>query len=74
MEDYPILSTLVVIYFIPVIVARLRSHHNTFAIGILNLVAGWTLVGWIAALVWAFTRPPEAEPRVTWHERKEPRL
>jgi len=31
-------------------------------IGLLNFAAGWTVVGWIAALVWSMTgirQPPE---------------
>ena len=32
-----------------------RGHNNTTAIIVLNLLAGWTFVGWIVALVWAFT-------------------
>jgi hypothetical protein len=43
------------IYFIPAIVAWRRRHHNEMAIGILNLFLGWTLIGWVIALVWACT-------------------
>ena len=47
-----------VFYFIPAIVAAIRRHHNAMAIGVLNLFGGWTVVGWLIALVWAFTSPP----------------
>jgi threonine/homoserine/homoserine lactone efflux protein len=33
----------------------MRSKRNTLAIGILNLLLGWTIVGWVVALVWSFT-------------------
>ncbi len=46
---------LIVLYFVPSIVAYFRSHHNTMAIGALNLLLGWTVIGWIAAMVWALT-------------------
>ena len=46
------------LYFLPALVARRRRHHNTLAIFALNLLAGWTAVGWIIVLVWALTRPP----------------
>lgn len=46
------------IYFIPTAVAILRNHHNEGAIIILNLLLGWTFVGWVAALVWSLTSPP----------------
>ena len=43
------------LYFLPFIVASLRNHHNITAIFVLNLLAGWTFVGWVIALVWSFT-------------------
>jgi hypothetical protein len=43
-------------YFLPVICAGMRGHHNALAIGILNVFLGWTFLGWIIALVWAFTQ------------------
>jgi T4 superinfection immunity protein len=43
------------LYFIPAIVANDRKHHNRYAIYALNLLLGWTVIGWIAALVWALT-------------------
>lgn len=42
-------------YFLPAIVACNRGHHNRLAITVLNLVLGWTLLGWLIALVWACT-------------------
>jgi len=46
------------VYFIPTIVAKVRNHHNTMAIFLLNLFLGWSLLGWVAALVWAVIKPP----------------
>jgi len=43
------------IYFLPTIVALVRHKRNTLSIFLLNLFLGWTLVGWIVALVWAST-------------------
>ena len=43
------------LYFLPVVVAAMRSHHNTGAIFILTLLLGWSVIGWAVALVWAFT-------------------
>lgn len=42
-----------VIYFVPSIVAAKRDHPQTMAIALLNIIAGWTFVGWVAALVWS---------------------
>ena len=42
-------------YFLPAFIAALRKHHQQNAIVVLNLLLGWTGVGWIGALVWAST-------------------
>jgi len=42
-----------VIYFIPSWVAIRRDHRNVKSIIVLDLFLGWTLVGWVLALVWA---------------------
>jgi hypothetical protein len=43
------------IYLAPSIVAVVRGHHRWSWIGLLNFAAGWTVAGWIAALVWSVT-------------------
>ena len=43
------------LYLIPVLVAYNRQHPNAWAILILNLLLGWTVLGWIVSLVWAST-------------------
>jgi len=42
-------------YMTPTWVAAAREHHQTGAIFVTNLLLGWTLLGWIAALIWAST-------------------
>jgi NAD-dependent SIR2 family protein deacetylase len=42
------------IYFSPSIVGHRKK--NSTAIFILNLLAGWTFIGWVGALVWACTK------------------
>jgi hypothetical protein len=42
-------------YFVPAVVAVLRKHNNSGAICILNLLLGWTFIGWVVAIVWSFT-------------------
>jgi hypothetical protein len=46
----------IAIYFLPTIVAAKREHHNVTAIFVLDLLLGWTLIGWVCALVWACTQ------------------
>ena len=58
MDTLTVLLAVVVsgfLYFIPLWVAWGRHHHNTAAIFVLNLFLGWTLLGWVGALVWACT-------------------
>jgi hypothetical protein len=43
------------IYFIPTIVAFDRRKANRYAILMLNIFLGWTFIGWIVSLVWAFS-------------------
>ena len=40
-------------YFLPSIIALARSKHDILAIFLLNLFLGWSVIGWIVALVWA---------------------
>lgn len=47
------LAFMVGLYFLPGLIAYLRSHDNAVAIMALNLLLGWTLIGWVAALVWS---------------------
>lgn len=41
-------------YFLPTFIAYRRRHKNRTAILVLNIFLGWTLIGWIVALVWSF--------------------
>ena len=48
---------LLAIYFLPFMVGY--NKKNATAIFILNLLLGWTLIGWVVALVWATTHEKE---------------
>ena len=48
-------ATGLAIYFLPSIVALVRRHLSAPAIIVLNLLLGWTVLGWIFALVWLLT-------------------
>lgn len=45
----------VTVYAAPAFVAAYRNHPNVAAIAALNILLGWTFIGWVAALVWALT-------------------
>ena len=48
------------LYFLPTIIGRNKADAG--AIFLVNLFLGWTVVGWIAALVWACAANVEAVP------------
>lgn len=52
-----LLGLVLLVYFLPSIVAWDKGHANLAAIVILNLLLGWTFVGWVVALVWAMSKP-----------------
>jgi hypothetical protein len=49
------LAIIAAIYFAPTIIANARHKRNVGAIFVLNLLLGWTFIGWVVALVWALT-------------------
>lgn len=49
---------LAIIYFAPSVIAILRGHLNMGALITLNILLGWTVLGWIAALVWSLANRP----------------
>lgn len=51
----------ILIYFIPSIVGSRKK--NSGAIIALNLLLGWTLIGWVVALVWALTYEEKRWPQ-----------
>jgi hypothetical protein len=46
----------VAIYFLPTAIAIINGSRNLAAIFFLNLLTGWTFIGWVAAFVWAWVR------------------
>jgi hypothetical protein len=48
-----VLLFLFVPYFLPTIIAIARKKTNVGPILLVNFLLGWTVVGWIIALVWA---------------------
>lgn len=43
----------IVLYFYPMYEAYIQKQPDFYSIFALNLFLGWTLIGWVAALVWA---------------------
>ena len=68
------LAAAIALYFLPAIVAGMNRHRQRTAIFILNLLLGWTAVGWVVALVWAFMRPEHPVPVVVNNQAPSPQL
>ena len=49
------------LYFIPTAVAFSRDARSRWLVAVVNTFLGWTLVGWVVALVVAFRSAPRAE-------------
>ncbi|SAK81457.1 hypothetical protein AWB75_05113 [Caballeronia catudaia] len=56
---------LILFYMWPSVIAQSRNHKSYDAIVALNILLGWTFLGWIGALVWSLTaaRTTAAERR-----------
>jgi hypothetical protein len=55
-----LLGLILAVYFAPAFIASIRRQRQAGAILALNLFLGWTVVGWVAALVMAL-----------WNDRPE---
>jgi uncharacterized membrane protein YwaF len=49
------LIAVIAFYLLPLLVAWQRRHKSLAAIGFVNIVLGWTLVGWLWAMIWSLT-------------------
>ena len=47
---------LAILYFLPTYIAWRNKKANLGAIAALNILAGWLIIGWIVAFIWALTK------------------
>lgn len=47
------------LYLLPIYEAWSRGHPNLVPIALVNIFLGWSLVGWVVALVWALKQAEE---------------
>jgi uncharacterized membrane protein YqaE (UPF0057 family) len=47
------IALLIALYFLPTMQAYYNDKKQLSAIGTLNLLLGWTILGWIFCIVWA---------------------
>lgn len=69
------------LYLLPTYEAWKRDHRDLTVIALVNIFLGWSLIGWIVALVWALkqtqqvsiipaTEIPEMTPKTAGRETK----
>ncbi|HZQ44559.1 MAG TPA: superinfection immunity protein [Acidobacteriaceae bacterium] len=52
------LLPMLVLHFLPAIIAGVRHARNFGWILVINIFLSWTVVGWIIALIWAICDTP----------------
>lgn len=53
---------MILLYFLPAIIAH--NKRDFTAIFLVDLLFGWTVIGWIVALVWACSAETRPQPQV----------
>ena len=57
-----LLGLIAILYLLPTLIAFGREHPSRQNVAILNIILGWTLIGWIAVFLWALLAKVESEP------------
>jgi hypothetical protein len=57
-----LLGLIAILYLLPTLIAFGREHPARQNLAILNIVFGWTLIGWIGVFLWALLARVESEP------------
>jgi hypothetical protein len=58
------------LYFLPLYEAWRRQHPNLTGVGLVNLLLGWSIIGWVAAIVWAHKKHEASAPDTLSQERR----
>ena len=59
------------LYLVPAMIADAREREDAFAVTMVNILLGWTVIGWFAALIWA--RHPVSDRRMKHFARRAQR-
>ena len=59
------------LYFMPIIIALNNGNTRKGGVFVINLLFGWTLIGWLLAMSFAITQTPKAMARRLHLEEKE---
>tara|TARA_A100001037_G_scaffold99697_1_gene90889 strand:- start:138 stop:449 length:312 start_codon:yes stop_codon:yes gene_type:complete len=61
---------LISIFFIPTSIALFRDSSKKWGIFLVNILVGWTGIGWIVALIWAFVSESNKEKNLRLNSYK----
>lgn len=50
------------LYFLPTLIAATKHSARAGAIFAVNFLLGWSVIGWIVALVWALAADKDTDP------------
>ena len=59
MGELFVVSVLAGLYLLPTVIAAMFKHEKTTPLFLMNLLFGWIIFVWLAALIWAFVGPHE---------------
>lgn len=55
------LAIVVFLYMLPTLIAFAREHRRRVDVAVLNILFGWTLIGWVLVFLWAALARPAAQ-------------
>jgi len=58
---FGLIALIFCMYFLPTLIAAIRRHRQFIAIAALNVLLGWTVLGWIASFIWSLTSPAQPQ-------------
>ena len=64
----------IAIYFLPTVIGSKRGLSSQGALFLVNLLCGWTALGWIVCLIWAATGATRAQDDFYANAAKSPPL
>ncbi len=56
MDGFFLIAWMALVYMVPTIIAAVNGHKNVSAIAALNILLGWTFIGWVGALIWTLKK------------------
>ena len=59
----------ILVYLIPTFIAFARKVPSTASIAVINIFLGWSIIGFIVALVWAFKNYDYVPPALRSKEK-----